>query len=422
VLTAGVTEWLSNLGTQLTGLGAGRLYLTLGSLLPGGNVGDPTSYGRMPATQVDFASRTGAQLHGRLWWDGLPGPHPGIVITPGSIQSPAAGYHWAAQSLAAAGYLVLTWDPQGQGESEVFGHEPGDLLPTAEGFPFQQAPNFVDGTVDALRFLLSTGSDPYGPGGWTAADVAAHQSGAAGAGLSWANPLAAVLDAGNVGIAGHSLGAAAVSIVQQCSDESDRWQVVPECGGRSFPIRAVVGWDSLNAGGDIVPVVPGMDQQADGYFIAPQPTFDSPDPAAHLRTRNAYEAAGVDTYAITIRGGTHCEWSWIPVICLATGYGLPSVDHYTRAWFDRYLHPDPARRAAAGHALLESPVPDGATFGADELPWRANFLSARFRSGYTCECVPGGVIESTDDIRATVGLSPVGDWAGANADRPAPRR
>ncbi len=112
-----------------------------------------------------------------------------------------------------------------------------------------------------------------------------------------------MLDAGNVGIAGHSLGASAVSIVQQCSDESTAGRSCLERGGRSFSIRAVVGWDRLSAGGDIVPVVPGMDQQADGYFITPQPTPRSPDPAAHLRTRNAYEAPA-STYAITIRGGT----------------------------------------------------------------------------------------------------------------------
>lgn len=422
IVTAGLAEWLSNLGTQLSGLSAGRVYATLGSLLPGANVGDPETYGALPAVEVDFASRTGAQLHGRLWYDGRPGPHPGIVITPGSIQSPAVGYHWAAQSLARAGYLVLTFDPQGQGESETFGHAPGNPLPTLDGVPFQQAPNFIDGTVDALRFLLSTPGAPYVPGGWDDADVAAHRSGPAGAGLSWANPLAGVLDAANVGLAGHSLGGSAVSVVQQCSDAADRWQHVPACMGRAYPIRAVVGWDRLSAGGGIVPVVPGMDQQADGYFMFPELALTSPSPNLHLHTRNAYAAAGVDSYAITVRGGTHCEWSWIPAICAATGYGLAAVDHYTRLWFDRYLHPDPARRAAAGQALLDSPVPDGATGGADELPWRANFLSVRFRSGYTCECVPGGGTFTTDDLRRAVGLSRVGDWAGAHADRPAVRR
>lgn len=421
LLGNGGAEWVSNVVTQVGGLPAGRIYATLGALLPGASVGDPRTYGDMEPIEVDFASRTGAQLHGRLWWDGQPGPHPGIVITSGSIQSPAVGYHWAAQSLAAAGYLVLTWDPQGQGESETFGHAPGDFVPTAEGFPFQQAPNFVDGTVDALRFLLSTPTDEYVPGTWSAAEASAHRGGAAGAGLSWSNPLSSALDAGRLGLAGHSLGASAVSIVQQCSDLSTRWQEVPTCGGRSFPIRAVVGWDRLSGGGSIVPVVPGMDQEADGYFIAPQPAFTAPNPAANLDAHDAWADAGVDTYAITFRGGTHCEWSWIPAICAATGYGLATADHYTMAWFDRYLHADPARQATGGAALLGGPVPDGLTDGADELPWRANFLSVRYRSAYTCECTPGGGVVSVDDVRAAVGLSPVGDWAGANADRPAAR-
>lgn len=421
LLIAGVSEWLSNVSTQVGDLPSGRLYVSLGQLLPGGNVGDPTSYGEIEPIEVDFASRTGALLHGRLWWDGKPGPHPGVVITSGSIQSPAVGYHWAAQSLAANGYLVLTWDPQGQGESETFGHAPGSTEPTGDGFPFQQAPNFVDGTVDALLFLLSDSAAPYVPGTWTDGDVATHRASAAGRGLAWANPLTHVLDADNVGIVGHSLGAGAVSTVQQCSDRADRWMDVPTCLGRSFPIRAVVGWDRLSGGGDIVPVVPGMDQQADGYFINPQPTTQAPDPAGHLAAFDAWRSAGIDTYAIAFRGGTHCEWSWIPIICMATGYGLRTADFYTTAWLDRYVHPDRRRQAAAGRALIDGPVPDGATGGADEFAYRANFFSARSLSAYDCRCSPTGPRRSVIDLRAASGLSPVGDWAGANADTPAVR-
>lgn len=421
LVVAGAAEWIANVGTQVAGVPAGRVHVSLGQLLPGGNVGDPTTYGALPSTEVDFASRTGALLHGRLWWDGRPGPHPAVVITSGSIQSPAVGYHWAAQSLAAAGYLVLTWDPQGQGESETFGHAPGDVFPTADGVPFQQEANFVDGTVDALLFLLSTPTSGYVPGTWSADAAATHRGSAAGAGLTWSNPLWSALDRTRIGLAGHSLGAGAVSVVAQCSDRGDRWPQVPACLGRSFPIRAVVGWDRLQAGGDVVPVVPGMDQEADGYFLNPQPTPQPPDPAAHLATHDAYVAAGVDSYAITVRGGTHCEWSWIPVICNATGYGLPAADFYTLAWFDRYVQGGARRRAAAGRALLEGPVPDQVTGGADQLPWRANFFSARYRSAYDCRCAPGAGRATSADVRASVGLSPVGDWAGANADRPAIR-
>lgn len=419
-LVAGVAEWLSNTATQVGDLPSGRLYVSLGQLLPGATVGDPVTYGDIDPIEVDFASRTGALLHGRLWWDGRPGPHPGIVITSGSIQSPAVGYHWAAQSLAANGYLVLTWDPQGQGESETFGHEAGSTEPTADGFPFQQAPNFVDGTVDALRFLMSDSSEPYVPGTWTPDEADVHAASPAGAGLDWANPLVHALDADNVGIVGHSLGASAVSIVQQCSDEADVWRDVDTCGGRSFPVRAVVGWDRLS-GDAVVPVVPGMDQEADGYFINPQPTTEAPDPAANLSAFRAWQAAGVDSYALSFRGGTHCEWSWIPAICVATGYGLRTADFYTLAWLDRYVHPDQERRRAAGDALVTGPVPDGLTGGADEFAFRADFLSARYLSAYDCRCALSGPRQAVDDVRAAAGLSPVGDWAGANADMPAVR-
>lgn len=270
-LVHGIDEWVSNVGTQVSGLPAGRVHGTLGAPIPGGTVGDPVSYGAMTPIEVDFASRTGAALHGQLWWDGQPGPHPGIVITSGSIQSPAVGYHWAAQSLAAAGYLVLTWDPQGQGETETFGHAPGDPLPTSDGVPFQRAANFIDGTVDALLFLLSTPASGYVPGTWSSNDAVAHRAGAAGAGLSWVNPLWSALDGTRLGLAGHSLGGTAT-------------------------------------------------------------------------TRR--------------RGSTGT-------------YRLAIADHY--------------------------------------------------RSAYRCHCAPGGATVAVSDIRAAVGLSPVGDWAGANADRPAVR-
>ena len=48
------------------------------------------------------------------------------TITSGSIQGPQSGYWWAAQLLAANGYVVMTWDTQGQGESETFGHDAGN--------------------------------------------------------------------------------------------------------------------------------------------------------------------------------------------------------------------------------------------------------------------------------------------------------
>jgi alpha-beta hydrolase superfamily lysophospholipase len=47
----------------------------------------------------------------------LEGPFPGVVITTGSVQGSERMYWWLAQDLAERGYVVLTYDVQGQGTS-----------------------------------------------------------------------------------------------------------------------------------------------------------------------------------------------------------------------------------------------------------------------------------------------------------------
>src|SRR5690554_4821649 len=64
LVVGGLAEWLSNLATQVSGLPSGRLFVSLGQLLPTANVGDPASYGDIDPVEVDFVSRTGALLHG----------------------------------------------------------------------------------------------------------------------------------------------------------------------------------------------------------------------------------------------------------------------------------------------------------------------------------------------------------------------
>ena len=57
---------------------------------------------------------TGEELHA---------PFPGVVITEGSVQGSEGMYEWLAQDLAERGYVVLTYDVQGQGTSETFPHQ-----------------------------------------------------------------------------------------------------------------------------------------------------------------------------------------------------------------------------------------------------------------------------------------------------------
>jgi hypothetical protein len=366
----------------------------------------------MPSRRVEFLARTGAKLSGHVWGSEGSARRPGIVITTGSIQATEGMYQWLAQILARAGYEVLTFDVQGQGESEGFGHKPGDKAPNTNGFPAQQLPVFVDGTIDAMRFFLSTPAHPYRPVGWSDADVAAAQAGRGpGEQLDFVNPGYGVVDGTRLGIAGHSLGASAVSVVQQCSDQGQLWRTVPDCHGQSYPIRTVIGFDALS--GTVKPVVPGMDQEADGYFLNPVPAPQAPDPKAHLGAFTAWTKAGLDTFAFSVRGGTHVEWSYIPLISLATTYGRHQIGYYTLAWFDRWLGASSAVRSDALQRLLTGPR---AQHIAVEAPWRANYLSARYLGGFRLTGA-GGRVTQVLDLRAYGGTSPVGDWAGANADR-----
>jgi len=110
---------------------------------------------------VLFTARDGATLSGHVWAT-VAGParRPGIVITNGSVQADEQMYWYAAQTLAKEGYVVLTFDPQGQGQSDTFGQSPD----SGEGVPAQSDGRpFYDGTEDAIDFLTSNPQHPYEP-------------------------------------------------------------------------------------------------------------------------------------------------------------------------------------------------------------------------------------------------------------------
>jgi alpha-beta hydrolase superfamily lysophospholipase len=80
------------------------------------------------------------------------------VITEGSVQGSARMYWWLAEDLAERGYVVLTYEVQGQGTSEAFA-KPGDLeMFGCPGVPSQQGANFEHGTTEAITFVRSARS------------------------------------------------------------------------------------------------------------------------------------------------------------------------------------------------------------------------------------------------------------------------
>jgi dienelactone hydrolase len=291
---------------------------------------------------VLFTARNGAVLSGRVWaTKSGPERRPGVVITNGSVQAPEQLYWFAATNLAKRGYVVLTFDPQGQGRSDVF----GEGADAQEGVPAQAGRPFYDGTEDALDFFFSRPGAVYSPrkSCTTGTSHAPKQARRVKAGLSSAyNPLWKLLDRSRVGVAGHSFGAAGVSFV----------------GQKDPRVKTIVAWDNLTAPADamdipdcasapasrVAPPItkPALGMSAD-YFLTPQPYTASPDPLSKSGGSLAYSKAGVDSGELIIRGGTHYEFSYIPDPAFgATLRGMDLVAWYTAAWFDKYLKGEPS--------------------------------------------------------------------------------
>jgi dienelactone hydrolase len=399
-----------------------RPRLTPGLVIPGWNQGNPLRHGwdgaRGLRTEVHFTNRYGALLHGDVFaplpgardpYTGrrLKGPFPGVVITTGSIQGSEKMYWWLAEDLAERGYVVLTYDVQGQGASETFPHQTGQDVPFCNpfaapeqdeqtpcpGVPFQQDANFTKGTEDALSFFLSTPREPYANTGAGTAQVNAF------------NPLWKLFDRSpdthtvtpgrttRVAIVGHSLGAAAVSKVQ----------------GRDDRVEAVVALDKLQGGEGVTPTVPALAVQSEygfavtpyfmsGSSIAPSPTSPTaaPDPRREQKTGfDAWRQAGVDTMLVVPRASTHLEYSDIPLVLPASRYGQDLTSVYVQAWLDRYLKHRRAPLLATSFRYLE-PVGVG-TWRAVQLQ-RDDHLSFYHCSGYRLRAPGTGEVVTSTDI------------------------
>jgi len=358
-----------------------RPMVTLGTLLPGGTTGDPFRVhwadapdARGTRIHIEYFNRYGSRITGNVWAprDLAACPCPGIVITTGSIQGDEELYWWAAQGLAEAGYIVMTYDVQGQGQSETLPHgitdfcDPLNMDPDASwkqpqedgqtetgicaGVPFQQSTNFVLGTWDALKFFRST-----------------------------ANPLHAEVDFSRVGLAGHSLGASAVTIVGN---------------DPAADVKAVVAWDNAGLPANEAPLVPTMGQNAE-YFFNPTPTDDLTGYNSKITTFERFRAAGIPSMQIALRHSTHLEWTFVPWILPADHDGERVAMYYTRAWFDRYLKGDTNADNRLLSATFDSSA-DASAIGAgaydpatdSNVPWKiagqdvACHLSFYYRSAY----------------------------------------
>ena len=408
--------WLNQLAQQAAT--PTRLAITPGNVFPGWNGGNPLRRGwsgrRGLSVPVAYTNRYGALIRGTVFAP-LPGardpymgrrlkrPYPGVVITTGSVQGSERMYWWLAQDLAERGYVVLTYDVQGQGTSETLPHENDQVNavpfcnPFAEpaagedfgcpGVPAQQDSNFVYGTQDALSFFLSRPKRPYP--NRNAGDTQVNSF----------NPFWRLFNrtrdrrtttpgrTRRVAIIGHSLGASAVSFVQ----------------GVDPRVETVVALDKLHgegAGGipgpqGIKPVVPALAVQSEygfnvqpywmqhGSSIQPKPGApnEAPDPRREEATGfDSWRAAGVDSMLVVPRASTHLEFTDIAFVLPASRYGQALTSVYVQRWLGRYLKHRRTRLLASRFRYLE-PV-DVGRWDPIELD-RSERLSFYFCSGYS---------------------------------------
>jgi pimeloyl-ACP methyl ester carboxylesterase len=436
------TLFTSQLATQLDN--PTRPSLTAGSLVPGFAASNPDRQHWNGTRGIDvpvtFTAGDGAALQGDVFaplpgardpYSGalLHGPYPGAVIVTGSIQASRNEYAWLAEDLAERGYVVLTFDVQGQGQSETLphlGHDPdmpncGPLgvgpgqVTTCPGVPSEQDQNFVDSTEDAISFFLSTPPAPY-------ANV---QAGSLA--VNRYNPLWHLFNhtpdtrtatpgrTTRLALIGHSTGAVIATYLQGVDPRIETVVALDKLTATP----AAISDDEAETGslpGPVVPKVPALALQSE-YGFEPQPYFVAdcssfepcldgglhlnapPDPNREEDTGfDAWRAAHVDSMIIVPRASTHLIYTDSPPVLPATVNGQQMASYYVQAWLDKYLKHDPA----AGFALLSptiryfGPDQDGQwtmhTFGRD-----AN-LSFYFCSGYEFNLAGGKTFADPDII------------------------
>ncbi len=380
------------------------------TLVPGSKAADPfrtlkrwTEQGRGRVAPIHFKALDGATLRGHVF---LPpasvkrpkGGFPGVVITDGSVQAYENLYFWAAEDLATHGYEVMTYDVQGQGDSDLFPAgcpDPSNAIASCPGVPYQQNYNFYQGAEDSLSFFLS---DPEHPSGGSY------------------NPFARELDTSDVGIAGHSLGAAAVSIVGQCDKR----------------VRTIVAWDNLdaisNCDGVTIPKqfrsstlihAPALALSND-YLFNTQPTLTPPDEHSKMDGYNQIKSHGLDAQMVTFRGATHLTYTYIPLVFQASELNERMASYYTLAWFDLHLKgdrsaykrltatsfDDSADTDSIGAGVYDETAIDPTDPYSGNVPYKiagvsvANAVSFYYQSAYTFHNPKTGAVSTCVDMRA----------------------
>jgi len=337
---------------------------------------------------VSYRNRYGARIAAHLWRPRLPWPDPVtakrkrsrfpvVIVVPGFGTDDIA-YEGLIEQLAESGYVVMSFNPQGQGHSDMAPHptstycdpsgswrrpqelglreqgpcageDPADVndpgTPTSD--PLYRAMGPLAATplgaavlpaelVDTRAGLLT---DPAKVADQVATGYERVRPrfvfGALDA-ATWLrspnDPWRSLIDLDHVGIAGHSAGADG-ALVAGNGDPYHRF-------------AAAVAWDTYGRPpATMRPTVPTMIQQSEqenflGPWIPKPPDFW----LSHAIS-GRFRTARVPQFEVALRGSTHQEWTYIPYALLnpiaplanSSSLGQEVAAYYTIAWFDRWL-------------------------------------------------------------------------------------
>jgi hypothetical protein len=343
---------------------------------------------------ISYYDDGGARISGRVWAPKNPpsgATYPAVVIETGSVQAPETLYWWFAQALVRSGYVVMTFDVRGQGNSDNHtpgGSQGGNANPSV----------FWDGLVDAVDWFRATPATTYP---YNAQWLPSHPLASSAHPNNDFNPYWQLVDPSRLGLAGHSLGATGVSVVQGL----DPWPGKIGHGGPN-PVGVTVAWDNLAEPGSVTGApaftirTPALGSSND-YSLVVQPYTSEPDPEGKKTAFLAWEKAGVPAMQVVIQGGTHYEYSRIsqvPVPFPTSNWftwGNPFASHYSLAWIDRWLkHPGEVGYADADQRLL-----DDATWGERMSFYfrSARDFPDRVAAAHVCQDIRAGC---ADTVRA----------------------
>jgi hypothetical protein len=310
------------------------------------------------AREVEIVNARGLVLDATLWFPPAQREAvPGIVFSNG-LSSRQEHYYWFAERMAGRGYIVLTWDPAGQGESEggwtdlfgvtdvnrvdcQFAGECRDLMDVVRWF----AGLPVVPTTDA-GFRLVPRRDPLSDG---------------------RNPALGYLDTTHIALAGNSMGA--IGTLEYLRFQAADPASLP-------PVRAAV---SMSGATDTHATVPIQFQTADfdGSPILVGPTVAGADLGyggegiGYQLIKERYDLLRASTDAgalslVVIEGGVHTDHVDVPYVP-RTLWGNSVAGDYAQDWLDCHVRAYASACAGAAgarphlsRAFASEQDPDGA--------------------------------------------------------------